>query len=306
MLRKLIAVAALSIAPCAFALNNRSAVSVTGLDSNPCTTTSPCRSFTAAMTATVADGEIIALTSGGYGPFTVDKGITVSGIPGVHAAITTTTGNGIDVTTAVDVNVVLRNLVMLGPVSPMGTSNGVQVNTPSHVRVIGCVIRAFPNAGIQIYRGNVTIDHCAIAANSQGVFVVNTLPGSGTVNATITDSLIEKNGTGIDMSADTQATVSRTTVALSTNGITLAPNSNPPYSATIVMEKSVITASTGSGLYLLPFNNNVTTAYVSDTLFENDNHPIYHPLGGTVYTFGNNEFANNSAAPDALTSMSLK
>jgi hypothetical protein len=306
MLRKLIAVAALSIAPCAFALNNRSAVSATGLDTNPCTTASPCRSFTAAMAATVADGEIIALTSAGYGSFTIDKGITVSGIPGVHAAITATTGDGIDVTTADDVNVVLRNLVLLGPVSAMGTSNGITVNTPSHVRMIGCVVRAFPNAGIQIYRGNATIDHCAINANSQGVFLVNTVPGSGTANATITNSLIEGNATGINMSADTQATVSGTTVALSTNGITLAPNANPAYAATVVVEKSVITGSIGAGLYLLPFNGNVTTAYVSDTLFENDNHPIYHPLGGTVYTFGNNEFANNSAAPDALTSVSLK
>src|ERR1700756_5269822 len=113
MLRKVVAIAVLSIASVALASNNRSAVSVTGLDTNPCTTTSPCRSFGAAIAVTAADGEIIALTSGGYGPFTVTQGVTVSGVPGVHAAITTT-GDGVIVNTAGDVDITLRNLVMIG------------------------------------------------------------------------------------------------------------------------------------------------------------------------------------------------
>src|SRR5437762_12772434 len=82
-------------APAAFALNNRSAVSVTGFDTNPCTPASPCRSFSYAITQTNPDGEIIALDTAGYGPFTIDRVITVCGAPAVHAAITATTGDGL-------------------------------------------------------------------------------------------------------------------------------------------------------------------------------------------------------------------
>jgi hypothetical protein len=59
-------------AAAASALNNRSAVSVSGNDVNPCTTVSPCRSFVAAVAATNAGGEVIAIDSGGYGPFVID------------------------------------------------------------------------------------------------------------------------------------------------------------------------------------------------------------------------------------------
>ena len=303
-MRKLIAVAALCIAPAAMALNNRSAVSVTGLDTNPCTTTSPCRSFTAAMAATVADGEIIAVASGGYGSFTIDKGMTVSGIPGVHAAISTT-AVGITVSTATDVNIIIRNLVMIGPTSGMASSNGIEIDTPSHVRVIGCLIRAFPGGGVVVYRGNVSIDDCTIAANADGVEVFNTVPGSGTSNATITNSRIEGNNTGMTMGLDTQATVRGTTLAFGTVGISLAPNGSPNASAIVVVEKSFVVENL-TGLYLIPTGNNIATAYVSDTLFENNNQPVYNPLGGTVYTFSNNEFANNTSPPAAMTPVATK
>src|SRR5882672_11336232 len=86
--------------PSVFALNNRSAVSVNGSDADPCTVPSPCRTFTAALAATASGGEIIAIDSGGYGQsFTVSQPVTVSGAPGVHAAITATTGTAITINT---------------------------------------------------------------------------------------------------------------------------------------------------------------------------------------------------------------
>src|SRR5437667_10331942 len=104
----------LLIASATMAQNNRSAVSVNGNDLNPCTTASPCRSFGAAMAVTNPGGEIIALTSAGYGPFTVDRAVTVSGAPGIHAAITVpSTMSGIVVSALPTDVVVLRNLRVL-------------------------------------------------------------------------------------------------------------------------------------------------------------------------------------------------
>src|SRR5438045_5807724 len=87
----------LSLAAPASAQNNRSAVSVNGSDLNACTVASPCRSFTAAMAHTNPGREVTALDSGGYGPFTISQDVTVAGAPGVYAAMTVPTGNGIDV-----------------------------------------------------------------------------------------------------------------------------------------------------------------------------------------------------------------
>src|SRR5437868_13874179 len=85
----------LALSPAAIALNNRSAVSVTGLDSNTCSVASPCRSFGVALVATADGGEVVALDSAGYGPFSVGQNVTVSGAPGLHAAILGTPGDAI-------------------------------------------------------------------------------------------------------------------------------------------------------------------------------------------------------------------
>jgi len=304
-LRRIAVIAALFLAPAAFALNNRSAVSVTGLDSNPCTTASPCRSFGAAIAATAADGEIIAMSSGGYGPFTIDKGITVSGIPGVHAAITTT-GDGIYVNPAGAVNVIIRNLVMIGPPSTMGSSNGVRVDGHCHVHITGCVLRGFPGSGVQAFAGTVSVDHCTIVANSQGVGVGNFTPGVTTTIMTVTDSLIEGNDSGVSTGTDTKLTISHSTIALCSDGIDIAPQGTPANSSTVVVERSVISGMINSGIALFPANGNVATLYVSDTLFEQTSKPVTNQSGGTVYSFGNNEMANNLNPPDAMTPIASK
>src|SRR5262249_9644032 len=104
------------------ALNNRSPVSVNGLDANPCTLASPSRSFTQAILATKPGGEIVALDSAGYGPFTISGSITVSGAPGTHAALTVTTGAGITLNAISTDNVTIRNLVLIGAGGNSGLS----------------------------------------------------------------------------------------------------------------------------------------------------------------------------------------
>src|SRR5438309_7295416 len=99
MLKSLRAVfyAALLFPVTANAQQNRTAVSINGLDTNPCTVASPCRSFTAAMAQTNAGGEIIAVDSGGYGIFSVDRAVSVLAAPGVYAGVTATSGDAITI-----------------------------------------------------------------------------------------------------------------------------------------------------------------------------------------------------------------
>src|SRR6266550_476417 len=97
-MRKTLLALALAL-PCSVqAQLSRSAVSITGVDTNPCSVALPCRSFTAALAQTSSGGEVIALDSGGYGPFTITSSVSVMGAPGVYAGITALSGNGISVT----------------------------------------------------------------------------------------------------------------------------------------------------------------------------------------------------------------
>src|SRR5437867_12379308 len=81
----------------AFAQLSRSAVSVNGSDSNACTPAAPCRTFSHAITVTNPGGEMIALDSGGYGPFTIDRPIFVQAAPGIYAGLAASSGAAISV-----------------------------------------------------------------------------------------------------------------------------------------------------------------------------------------------------------------
>jgi hypothetical protein len=92
----------------------RTFVSSSGSDSNPGTRESPCRSFQAALVGTTLGGEVVALDSGDYAPFVIDKAVTVAGVPGERAAINVSSGDGIHVHAGGSDAVVLRNLFLIG------------------------------------------------------------------------------------------------------------------------------------------------------------------------------------------------
>src|SRR5438445_10440722 len=69
-----VVVAVLSTFP-AWGIQQRSFVSGSGSDSNPCTIDLKCRSFAAALTQTSANGEVVAYDSAGYGPVTITKAV---------------------------------------------------------------------------------------------------------------------------------------------------------------------------------------------------------------------------------------
>src|SRR5438093_9955552 len=77
------------------AQNNRSAVSLSGTDTASCTVPDPCRTFDVAISRTNAGGEVIVLSSAGYGAFTVTKSVSIISPPAYHAAIAPIGGNAI-------------------------------------------------------------------------------------------------------------------------------------------------------------------------------------------------------------------
>jgi hypothetical protein len=147
------------VAAAAFAQNNRSAVSVTGSDSNACTVVSPCRSFGVAIAHTNAGGEVIAIDSGGYGAFAINQAVSVIGAPGIHAAITAS-ADGIGVTAASIDTVTIRGL----NITLTTSSKGIKATS----------------------FGKLFIDNCSVSGGNVGI----SISGSSSSKASIADSVV--------------------------------------------------------------------------------------------------------------------
>jgi hypothetical protein len=122
---------------------NRAAVSVKGLDTNPCTPASPCRSFGQALSQTNAGGEIIAIDSGGYGPVAIDRSVSLEAAPGIYAGITVPfNADGINVNLPAPGKVVVRGLTLEGL---SGGGNGIVFNAGAggKLHIERCTINNF-------------------------------------------------------------------------------------------------------------------------------------------------------------------
>jgi parallel beta helix pectate lyase-like protein len=169
----------------------RTFVSTSGNDANPCTRPDPCRSFPVAIASTTAGGEVIALDSGGYGAFSVDKSITVAGAPGAHVAITAFTGSGITVNVGPDDAVVLRNLYLTG----LGASDGILLQGGGRIFVESVVVAGFTVEGLEAQPGaggaELFIRNSVFRNNGDAGVLIN-----APLTLEIADSRSERNGWG--------------------------------------------------------------------------------------------------------------
>ncbi|MBI3147315.1 MAG: right-handed parallel beta-helix repeat-containing protein [Betaproteobacteria bacterium] len=143
MSRSSLAVFLLSLAA-AFSASaaQRTFVSTSGNDANTasnCSKTVPCRGFAAALTVTDTGGEIIVQDSGGYGPVTINKSLSIIAPDGVYAGISVFSGDGITIATP-GIHVVLRGLHInhIG-----GDGNGINMSAGNSLVVQNCVITNF-------------------------------------------------------------------------------------------------------------------------------------------------------------------
>ena len=301
-MRKLLTILTLFVAPAVFGLNTRSAVSVSGLDSNPCTPASPCRSFSVAQSATSPGGEIIALTTAGYGPFTITGAITVSGAPGIHAAITSS-ADGITVAAGGSDHVTLRNLVLIGTAV---SGNGIVENSAGELRVLDCLIRGFQGSAITTNSGGLTVDHCSIIDNlSHGILIQSATPDTVVTHATISNTNVELSGIGIHCTRGTSTVVSACTLWRNSSNMYLTSLGGASgVLAAAVIEKCTFGQGT-DGIYITADGTNLSQAWISDTVFDTTTHPVSIG-GGIAYTFGNNRFLNNANGPSAMTPATLQ
>src|SRR5262250_517751 len=131
----------------AYALANRTFVSGTGSDANPCSLAAPCRSFAGAITQTSPGGEIAVLDTAGYGTVTITQAVSIINEEGVEAGITVTSGDGITITAGASDVVNLRGLTLVGAA---GSGNGITFKSGGNLNIQNCVIRGFAHSGLNL------------------------------------------------------------------------------------------------------------------------------------------------------------
>jgi hypothetical protein len=174
---------AILLASASMAQNGRTFVSGAGDDKSPCSLTSPCRTFGEAISLTNAGGEVVVLTSAGYGPFTISKAVTVEAAPGVYAGITVTTGDGIDINAGTMDTVTLRGLTVN---NQGGNGSGIVFNTGGTLHIEGCVVNGFSAQGAGglaiLAPGNIFVKDTIARENANGVFVNRINTGTTSVS----------------------------------------------------------------------------------------------------------------------------
>jgi hypothetical protein len=209
----------------AFAQFARTAVSVNGSDLNTCTTISPCRSFSHAITQTNAGGEMIALDSGGYGPFTIDRPIAVQAAPGVYAGVTAASGAGITVTPgAFSLAVMIRGLFVNGT----GGTIGIDISNAFDVFIDKCTVQNF-GTGISLTSiGIYTIKETIVrgGGSGNGVVIGNAL---GTPEVTIDNCRLIDNNLGLIINDRASVVMFGSVVAQNGSGNVSVNSANPAY-----------------------------------------------------------------------------
>jgi len=251
MSRSFITLAALSIAVAtpfislqAQAVQRTHVSAAFGSDANTatnCAAAAPCRFFTAAMSVTNPNGEVIVLDSGGYGAVTITQSVALIAPTGVYAGISVFPGaDGVTIATA-GVNVVLRGLSINGQGGNNGinmtagnsltvencvisnlTQNGILVNAATNVNITDTIVRRNGLNGITLQNGvTATITRAVVSGNANpGIFLNGTTPGTST--ADIADSTVDGNNYGIVAVSD----VSTAVVKLSVRDSRIVRNSN--------------------------------------------------------------------------------
>src|SRR5215472_11351460 len=130
----------------AYALSNRTFVSGSGSDTNPCSLGAPCRSFAGALAQTSPGGEIAVLDTAGYGAVTIGQAVSIVNEEGVEAGITATSGDAISINAGASDVVNLRGLTIVGA----GGANGITFNSGGALNIQNCVIRGFTANGLNL------------------------------------------------------------------------------------------------------------------------------------------------------------
>jgi hypothetical protein len=288
----------------ALATSSRTFVSGGGTDTGACTTSDPCRTFAYALTQTEASGEIIVLSSAGYGTVTINKAVSIINTS-TFAGVTVASGDGITISAGTTDSVTLRGLTVDGGGSG---SNGIVFNTGGRLTIDQCDVMNFVGGGFIIGNGiliqptsgnhNIVITNTTVSNNQyQGV---NYFPPSGsTATAGIVIDHVSANSNNVGIAINNSFGASGTATASVSNSIASFNGGGGFYFANVTASLDASNASSNSS-YGVAANTGATLALGRSVLMNNTGYGL-DIAEGTVNSYKDNRIAGNGSGPVNVT-----
>jgi hypothetical protein len=286
------------------AQNGRSFVSGHGSDAAACTLAAPCRTFAAALSATNPSGEIDVLDPAGYGALTINKAISIvnDGV-GTAGVIVPSGGTGIIITAGTNDAVSLRGLSIEG--AGVGAT-GIRFTIGKSLTIENCVIRHMTLDGIDFLpnaTSNLAVSNTLVADN--GGYGIDVSPtGSGAVTAVFNRVEVNNNSSttsGVVVNGFTSSGTVNATVSDSVASGNASAGFYAGY-ATLMLVRSVA-ANNGTGLYA--YGTGAILRVAQSTVSGNVNGWGVGG-GGAVDSYGDNYINGNTANETAPTSILRK
>jgi hypothetical protein len=287
--------AAIAVASALFAISapahaqaTRTWVSGVGNDADPCSRTSPCKTFAGAISKTAINGIINCIDSGAYGTVTIVKSITI------------------------DCHDVFASILNASPPDQPGTTTGVIINVGNdpkdpwrtvRLRNIDISGAGSGNVGISILSAAaVVLDDIAVSGNAkQGINDVRIDANSMLV---IKNSMVANNGgTGIAANAQLNTVVLDNVQSVkNAYGLALAKNNTATVMRSVFSNNTSAGVEADSGGQLMLDNSVVSN---NKTGIESNGGPVAlantnvsfnsTAITGATTSFGNNRIFGNTA-----------
>ena len=276
----------------------RTFVSTSGADANTasnCGPTTPCRSFAAAIGVTKAGGEIVPLTSGGYGAVTIAKSLAITVPPGVYAGVTVSSGNGITVAAAATDTIVLKGLTFNG----LGTSGAlIEATLFGTLHIEHCEVSNSGGRGIEVNTtaaGNVYVNDTIVRDNGDvGLYFKTT-----TAPLNVSADNVRSDGNHADaffVTDGTLATISRSSASRSANATGFLVLSNS-LSAELNCDTCIASNNRDAGFRAFSLGATSTMRVTRSTAADNGQYGFWSSNGSSPFeTFGTNVVRGNATA----------
>ena len=285
-------------------------VAAQGLDSNPCTFALPCRTFQHAHDVVAAKGEIDVLDPAGYGAVTITKSISIQGhgFSGISAAA----GDAVTINGGSSDVINLRGLLIDG----VGTGgNAIKFNTGASLAVQDSVLRDFrasgPNGNGILFAptgfSKLSVSNTLISENSFVGIQILQPSGSNPVTVVVDRVEISKNQNGFCICASTgtgtiDATISDSVIAQSNSEGVLADGTGTLAGATIMVRHSTIAYQGQRGVRAV----GASIIRVTQSTITGNSEGLLTNSGGVIESFGDNALRGNSVDGTPTTTVVLQ
>ncbi|PYQ36220.1 MAG: hypothetical protein DMF57_00865 [Acidobacteria bacterium] len=262
-------------------------LSGTGNDTNDCTNAAtPCRSLQGAVNQCPVNGEIMIMTSGGYGTVTISKSLTINAPAGVVAFNART----ITVAIAAGDKVVIRGLSMNGTV--FADPNGIDFSNSAGTLVVENSIIAGFNTGINqgSLAGNLLVVQNCELRNNSGYGVV----AFGNVYLNVENSRFEKNTVGVSVEGGANAVIRNSVVtgyARSGFGFEVAAVNGK--TSNLVIDKC-LASNLDTGVRTVQDLQSTASAQVTNSSITMNSNGLSTSAGGTIVSYLTNQLWNNT------------